>query len=200
MLIEHLNRQDEFCFDTETDNLDPVEANLVGLAFCYYKGEAYYVPIPADQPEAQAIVNEFKGVMENPAIGKIGQNMKFDIIVLKNYGVAVRGKIFDTMLAHYLIEPDMRHNINILAETYLNYSMVHIESLIGKKGKNQGNMSEVEIEKIAEYAGEDADITFQLKEVFVPLLKENKMDKLFHEVENPLVPVLAQMEKTRRES
>jgi DNA polymerase-1 len=196
MLIEHLSRQDEFCFDTETDNLDPVEANLVGLAISYYKGEAYYVPIPADQAQAQAIVNEFKEVLENPAIGKVGQNLKFDIIVLKNYGVEVCGKIFDTMLAHYLVEPDMRHNINLLAETYLNYSMVHIESLIGKKGKNQSNMSEVEIEKIAEYAGEDADITLQLKDVFVPKLKENKMDKLFHEVENPLVPVLAQMEKT----
>jgi DNA polymerase-1 len=134
--------------------------------------------------------------MKNPSIRKIGQNMKFDIIVLKNYGVAVKGKIFDTMLAHYLVEPDMRHNINILAETYLNYTMVPIESLIGKKGKTQSNMSEVDIEKIAEYAGEDADITLQLKEVFVPMLKENKMDKLFHEVENPLVPVLAEMEKT----
>jgi DNA polymerase I len=196
MLIEHLGRQDEFCFDTETDNLDPVEANLVGLAFSYYKNEAYYIPIPADQQQAQAIVDEFKPVLENPGIGKVGQNMKFDMIVLKNYGVAVNGKIFDTMLAHYLIEPDMRHNINILAETYLNYTMVPIESLIGKKGKSQSNMSEVEIEKIAEYAGEDADITLQLKVVFVPLLKENKMDKLFHEVENPLVPVLAEMEKT----
>jgi DNA polymerase-1 len=154
------------------------------------------VPIPSDQQQAQAIVNEFKPVLENPAIGKVGQNLKFDIIVLKNYGVEVCGKIFDTMLAHYLVEPDMRHNINLLAETYLNYTMVHIESLIGKKGKGQSNMSEVEIEKIAEYAGEDADITLQLKEVFIPLLKENKMDKLFQEVENPLVPVLAQMEKT----
>jgi DNA polymerase-1 len=195
MLIEHLSRQDEFCFDTETDNLDATEANLVGLAFSYYKNEAYYIPIPPDQKEAQAIIDEFKPLLENPAIGKVGQNMKYDIIVLKNYGVAVNGKIFDTMLAHYLIEPDMRHNINILAETYLNYTMVPIESLIGKKGKSQSNMSEVEIEKIAEYAGEDADITLQLKEVFVPMLKENKMDKLFHEVENPLVPVLASMEK-----
>ncbi|QHT69814.1 DNA polymerase I [Rhodocytophaga rosea] len=196
LLIEHLSRQDEFCFDSETNSIDAVAAELVGLAFSYYKNEAYYVPIPADQKEAQAIVNEFKPVLENPAIGKIGQNLKYDIIVLKNYGVQVRGKIFDTMLAHYLLEPDMRHNMDILAETYLHYQTVSIESLIGKKGKDQITMDKVEIEKIAEYAGEDADITLQLKEVFLPKLRENKMEKLFYEIENPLVPVLAEMERT----
>lgn len=194
MLIGYLSKQDEFCFDTETTDLDPVKADLVGLAISYYKNEAYYIPIPADRSEAQAIIDEFKPVLENEKIAKVGQNLKYDIIVLKNYGIEIKGQIIDTMLAHYLLEPDMRHNMDILAQTYLHYTPVHIESLIGKKGKNQSNMQQVEIEKIAEYAGEDADITLQLKDVLVPMLRANKLEKLFYEVENPLVPVLAHME------
>ena len=192
-LIHYLSLQDEFCFDTETTSIEPVDAELVGIAFSYYKGEAYYVPVPEDQIEAQKIINEFKEVLENERIVKIGQNLKYDIQVLKKYTIEVRGKIFDTMLAHYLIDPDTRHGMDVLAENYLNYAPVSISELIGKKGGKQGSMRDVEIEKVAEYAGEDADITFQLKEVLAKDVKENVL-KLFEEVELPLVDVLADME------
>ncbi len=195
-LIASLSKQKEFCFDTETTSLEASVAELVGIAFAYYAKEAYYIPVPADQKEAQAIVNEFKEVLENENIVKIGQNLKYDILVLKNYDIAVKGKIFDTMLAHYLIEPDKRHNMDILAEGYLNYSPVSIETLIGKKGVKQGNMRDVEIEKVVEYAGEDADVTLQLKDIFEPIVKERGLEKLLHEVENPLIDVLADMERT----
>jgi len=194
MLVDHLRRQDTFCFDTETNSIEAVEADLVGLSFASYKGEAYYVPVPPDKAEAQKIVEDFREVLENPDIGKTGQNLKFDLIVLKHYGVEIQGQIFDTMLAHYLLEPEQRHNMDVLAENFLNYTPVSIESLIGKKGKGQLTMGDVAIEKIAEYAAEDADVTQQLKEVFAPMLKENKLEKLFFDVETPLVPVLAEME------
>ena len=193
-LISYLKQQAEFCFDTETTSLDAISAELVGLSFSYYKDEAYYVPVSADRTEAQNLINEFKEVLEDPAIMKIGQNLKYDILVLKNYGIEVKGKIFDTMLAHYLIEPDKRHGMDILAETYLNYSPVSIEGLIGKKSGNQGNMRDVAIEKIADYAAEDADVTYKLKTVFEPIIKQNQLEKLFEEVENPLIDVLADME------
>lgn len=193
-LIGYLSEQPEFCFDTETTSLVAIEAELVGLAFSYVKGEAYYVPVPEDRIEAQALIDEFKVVLENPSITKIGQNLKYDILVLKNYNVEVKGKIFDTMLAHYLIEPDKRHGMDILAENYLNYSPVSIEGLIGKKSGNQGSMRDVALEKISEYAAEDADVTFKLKTIFAPILKENNLEKLFEEVENPLIEVLADME------
>ncbi|HEX8547088.1 MAG TPA: DNA polymerase I [Cytophagaceae bacterium] len=193
-LIDYLLLQDEFCFDTETTSLEAVEAEIVGMSFCYLNHEAYYVPIPGDRVEAQAILNEFKVVLENEKITKIGQNLKYDIMVLEKYGINIKGKIFDTMLAHYLIEPDMRHNMDVLSETYLNYKPVSIESLIGKKGMRQKSMKDVELEKIKEYASEDADVTFQLKNYFSPLLKENKAEKLFLEVETPLINVLADIE------
>ncbi len=193
-LIGYLLEQSEFCFDTETTSLIAVEAELVGLAFSYFKGEAYYVPVPEDRIEAQSLINEFKVVLENDSITKIGQNLKYDILVLKNYDIKVKGKIFDTMLAHYLIEPDKRHGMDILAESYLNYSPVSIEGLIGKKSGNQGSMRNVAIEKISEYAAEDADVTYKLKTIFAPILKENNLEKLFEEVENPLIEVLADME------
>ncbi len=193
-LVYYLKQQEEFCFDTETTSLEAIGAELVGLAFSYYKGEAYYVPVPADREEAQRIVNEFKDVLEDPSVMKIGQNLKYDILVLKKYGIEVKGKIFDTMLAHYLIEPDKRHGMDILAETYLNYSPVSIEGLIGKKSGTQGNMRDVALEKISEYAGEDADVTYQLKTIFAPVLKQHQLEKLFEEVENPLIDVLADME------
>ena len=193
-LIKYLMVQKELCFDTETDNLDPIEANMVGLAFSYKKGEAYYVPTPQDREEAQAIIEEFRPVFENEAILKIAQNAKYDIQILKNYDVEVKGPIFDTMIAHYLIDPDTRHNMDVLAENYLNYTPVSITELIGKKGVKQGNMKDVDIHKVAEYAGEDADITFQLKQVFAPLMEESKVTKLFDEVEIPLVNVLADIE------
>jgi len=194
-LIGYLNQQQAICFDTETTSIDAITAELVGLSFSYYKHESYYVPVPADRAEAQKIVDEFRAVLENPAIRKIGQNIKYDLIVLKNYGVDVGGDLFDTMLAHYLVEPEGRHNMDYLSENFLNYTPVSIESLIGKKGKNQLTMRDVEVEKVAEYAGEDADVTFQLYEIFEKRLKADGMEKLFYEVEMPLVPVLAGIEQ-----
>jgi DNA polymerase-1 len=177
-LVSYLDKQEEFCFDTETTGIDPRDAELVGIAFSYVVGEAYYVPVPENQAEARKVVDIFKPVLENERIGKIGQNIKYDIIVLKNYGVEVRGKLFDTMLAHYLMEPDARHNMDVLAENYLNYSPVSIQTLIGKKGAKQGSMRDAEVEKIVQYAGEDADITLQLKKSFEPLVKRKRHRKL----------------------
>jgi len=193
-LKRSLLQQDEFCFDTETDNLEPIEANLVGIAFSYLKGEAYYVPTPKDRKETQEIVDEFKEVFENEKILKIAQNAKYDIQILKNYGVEVKGPLFDTMIAHYLIDPDTRHNMDVLAENYLNYKPVSITELIGKKGSSQTTMADVDIHKVVEYAGEDADITLQLKQHLAPILEKNGVLKLFNEVELPLVDVLADIE------
>ncbi|HEV7231861.1 MAG TPA: DNA polymerase I, partial [Bacteroidia bacterium] len=193
-LVKMLAEQKEFCFDTETTGIDAFQAELVGMSFSWQKGEAWYVPVPADQNEAQHIVDEFKSVFSNPDSMKIGQNIKYDLNVVKKYGVEINGTFFDTMIAHYLIQPDMRHNMNVLAETYLNYSPVSIESLIGKKGKGQSNMRDVEVPLIAEYAAEDADVTWQLKEVFEPMLHESNTLSLFEKMEIPLVPVLAAME------
>ncbi|MCG8321061.1 MAG: DNA polymerase I [Cytophagales bacterium] len=192
-LISYLKKQEEYCFDTETTSIEPVEAELVGIAFAYHPKEAYYVPVPEDQIEAQKIVDEFREILEDKKILKIGQNLKYDIQVLKNYNVQVEGPFFDTMLAHYLIDPETRHNMDVLAENYLSYSPVSITSLIGKKSGKQGNMRDVEIEKVVEYAGEDADITLQLKQVLEKDLNDN-LKKLFEEVEIPLVNVLAEME------
>ncbi|MDI9858726.1 DNA polymerase I [Flectobacillus roseus] len=194
-LVHFLSLQEAICFDTETTSVDAVEAELVGLAFAYRKGEAFYVPVPADQAQAQAIVDEFRPVLENENIEKIAQNIKYDLMVMQRYGLTVRGKLYDTMLAHYLIEPEKRHNMDILAEDYLNYTPVSIEELIGKKGAKQGNMRDVELEKIKEYAAEDADITLQLKDRLHPILAENAgAVKLFEEVEMPLTQVLADIE------
>jgi DNA polymerase-1 len=193
-LIEYLSLQTSLCFDSETTALDPVEADLVGLSFAYRAGEAFYVPVPADRAEAQAIVDEFKPVFENAQIEKIGQNLKYDLLMLKKYGVEVQGKLFDTMIAHYLIEPEMRHNMDMMAMTYLNYSPVEIEALIGKKGKGQLTMRDVDIQKVVDYAGEDADITLQLKEAFAPRLEKDSLHKLFDQVEMPLVQVLTDLE------
>ncbi|HEY1010337.1 MAG: DNA polymerase I [Daejeonella sp.] len=194
-LAEILSKQDRFCFDTETTCLDANDCELVGLSFSIKPGEAWYVPLSVDQSECQACVNDFKSVFENPNIGKIGQNLKYDILVLNWYGITVRGELFDTMLAHYLIDPDSRHNMDLLAENYLNYSPVSITSLIGPKGKNQGNMRDAEIEKITEYAAEDADITLQLRDVFEPILEGVNALKLAREIENPLIYVLADIER-----
>lgn len=193
-LIEYLALQDEFCFDTETTSLDPSEAEIVGLSFCYQSGEAYYVPISADRALAQQEMLEFTEVFENERIGKIAQNIKYDILILKNYELKVAGPLFDTMLAHYLLEPDQRHNMDVLAENYLNYAPISIETLIGKKGAKQGNMRDLSPQEVLDYAAEDADITFQLKQVFAPRIKENEFEKLMDEVEMPLVNVLAEIE------
>ncbi len=193
-LIVKLSQQKSFCFDTETTGLDVNNSELVGISFSFKPKEAYYVPLPENYNDCQQIVNEFKSVLQNPEIEKIGQNLKFDISILKWYDINVKGKMFDTMLAHYLIQPDLRHNMDFLSETYLNYKPVSIESLIGKKGKNQLSILTVDPEILKDYACEDADITLQLRHVFEPMLKETKTLELFEDIEIPLVPVLSSME------
>ncbi len=193
-LIRKLSKQKVLCFDTETTSIDANQAELVGIAFSYKKNEAYYVPVPDNEADAKAIVAEFKPILEDENIEKVGQNLKYDIIVLKWYDVEVKGRFYDTMLAHYLIEPEKRHNMNYLAESYLNYACVSIESLIGKKGKNQLTMRDVPVAQVSEYAGEDADITLQLKEVLHPKVEENDLGRLLNNVEIPLINVLADME------
>ncbi|MBL4716543.1 MAG: DNA polymerase I [Bacteroidia bacterium] len=194
-LIADLQKQKRFCFDTETTALNANAADIVGLSISFKSHEAYYVPIPEKKEQAENILNEFKEVFESDSIEKIGQNIKYDIIILKYYGIEVKGKIFDTMIAHYLLAPEMRHNMNVLSETYLGYSPVSIETLIGKKGKDQGSMRDVPIEQIVDYASEDADITYQLWENFHPQIKEKGIEKLFDEIEIPLIHALAEMEK-----
>lgn len=195
-LAHYLSLQTAFCFDTETTSLETIDADLVGLSFAYVPGEAFYVPVPADKEKAQEIVEYFREVFENESIEKIGQNVKYDILVLKNYNIEVKGKLQDTMLAHYLLEPDKRHGMDILAETYLNYEPVSITTLIGKKGVKQGNMRDVSIPEATQYAGEDADITLQLNTIFAKELPKYNAQKLFETVEMPLVQVLASMENT----
>lgn len=194
LLAGKLLNQKSVSFDTETTSLNTMEAALVGIAFSYEKGKGYYIPLPSEKTETQHILETFRPFFEAENIEKVGQNIKYDLKVLSQYGIRVKGKYFDTMIAHYLLNPDMRHNMDVLAETYLQYRPMSIEQLIGKKGKNQGNMRDVAIEKITEYAVEDADITWQLKAYFEPLLRENNLIKLFEEIEMPLVHVLTQME------
>lgn len=193
-LISYLEKQTAFCFDTETTSLNPNEAELVGLSFAYMAGEAFYVPFPADQDKAKEQLALFEGIFANEDIIKIGQNVKYDLLVLKNYGMEVKGKLYDTMLAHYLIEPEGKHSMDWLAQQYLNYRPVSIESLIGKKGKNQGNMRDVDVDEVVAYAAEDADITLKLKQKFDPIINSNGLHKLLEEVENPLIRVLTDME------
>jgi len=194
LFIQNLLKQTSVCFDTETTGLNPLIAELVGIAFSWEAGKGFYLPFPEKKEEAQELIELLRPFFENENIEKIGQNLKYDIKVLKKYKVSVRGKLFDTMLAHYLINPDMRHNMNVLAETYLNYTPVSITELIGKKGKNQLSMREVPIDKQTEYAVEDADITLQLKEHFATELGEANIQQLFDDIELPLLRVLADME------
>ena len=195
LLLQNLQNQTSVCFDTETTGLDALHAELVGISFSYEKGKGFYVPFPENQVEATALIEKFRPFFENEAIEKVGQNLKYDLKILSNYSIQVKGKLFDTMIAHYLINPDMRHNMDILSETYLKYSPKSIEDLIGKKGKNQLSMRDVPLEEIKEYAVEDADVTLQLKENFNIELNKNETKKLFDEIEIPLVKVLAAMEK-----
>ncbi len=192
-LVELLSKQKQFVFDSETTNIDVYSAELVGLSFAIKAHEAWYLPMPAESKECQQKLELLRPLFENESILKIGQNLKYDISMLAQYGVAVKGKLFDTMLAHYLLEPEQRHNMDYLAEVYLNYITIPIEDLIGK-GRQQKTMCEVPIELVKEYAAEDADITLQLYEKLLPLLKENGVEKLFYEIEMPLVPVLSRME------
>ena len=193
-LIDLLSKHDEICFDTETTDVDANRAELVGLAFSVQTGAGWYVPCPNDTNACKELIHRFKPLFENPAKSWVGQNIKYDLLILKWMGVDIRGPIFDTMLAHYVIEPDGKHGMDSMSEKYLGYEPIHIEELIGKKGKSQGSMRDVESEKLKEYAGEDADITLQLKEKFLPLLKQKEVDAVFEKVENPLVKVLADME------
>ncbi len=194
LLLEKLLKQKSVCFDTETTGLKALEVELIGIAFSWEKGKGYYVTFPEDQAKTQQIINEFLPFFENESIEKIGHNLKYDIKVLSNYAIPVKGKLFDTMIAHYLINPDMRHNMDILSETYLGYQPVSITELIGKKGKNQLTMRSVDASKQSEYAVEDADVTLQLKEHFEKELESGNVTKLFQEVELPLVTVLTAME------
>jgi DNA polymerase-1 len=193
-LIDELNKYDEICFDTETTGIDANDAELVGLSFSVIPGEAFYVPVPADQEKTKAILANFKLLFSDPGKIWIGQNIKYDMLVLKWYDIAIKGRLFDTMLAHYVIEPEGKRGMDLLSAKYLGYEPVHIEELIGKKGKTQGTMRDVALDKIKDYAAEDADITLQLKNVFTPLLQEKEVEKVFNEVEGPLVKVLADME------
>ena len=194
LFIKNLMSQTSVCFDTETIGLNPLTAELVGIAFSWEIGKGFYVPFPENKDEAQDLIEQLRPFFESETIEKIGQNLKYDIKVLAKYNIEVKGKLFDTMLAHYLINPDMRHNMDVLAETYLNYTPISIETLIGKKGKNQLSMRDVSLDKQTEYAVEDADITLQLKEHFQTELGEANTQKLFDDIEIPLLRVLAAME------
>jgi DNA polymerase-1 len=194
LFLKTLLVQKSVCFDTETTSLKTLDAELVGIAFSWENHKGFYLPISENKEEAQNILNQLKPFFENEKIEKVGQNMKYDIKILFNYGIHIKGPKFDTMIAHYLINPDMRHNMDVLSETYLNYSPKSIEELIGKKGKGQKSMRDVSMEEIKEYAVEDADITWQLKAHFETILNETQTKKIFDELEMPLVEVLAHME------
>ena len=195
-VIEKLKAAGHFCFDTETTSIDANRAELAGISFAIKPHEAWYLYCPENYDECMALIEPLKPLFEDEKIRKTGQNIKYDINVLKWYDIDVKGVWFDTMIAHYLLEPDQRHNMDFLAQTYLNYDPVSIETLIGKKGKTQKSIRNADPEKVAEYGAEDADITLQLQEVFAPLLKEDGVEDLFREIEMPLVPVLAEMEAT----
>ncbi len=193
-LIRKLLEQKEISFDTETTGMDPHVSEIVGMSFSFKKGTAFYVTLPEDKEEAGAIMEEFRPVFERKDILFIGQNIKYDLLIIKNYGLDIKAPLFDTLLAHYLIEPEGRRGMDLLAFQYLKYRPMPITELIGKKGKKQGNMRDVAPEKVVEYAGEDADITLQLKEIFEPLLAEREVERVFREVEIPMIKVLASME------
>lgn len=194
-IIDLFITKDFISLDTETTGTDPISAKLVGLSFSVKENQAFYVPIPQNDKEAQKIVNEFKPIYENANILKIGQNIKYDLLVLQNYGINLKGKIFDTMIAHYLLQPELHHGMDYMAEVYLNYQTIKIEELIGNKGKNQKNMADLSPTEVYEYACEDADVTLKLKNILEPLLKENGCEQLFWDIEMPLMPVLAYMER-----
>lgn len=194
LLVATMMRQKSVCFDTETTGLDAINASLVGIAFSWQAGTGYYVPISEDEAQRNETLKDLAPFFANETIEKVGQNLKYDIKVMHQHGIAVKGPLFDTMLAHYIINPDMRHNMDILAETYLNYRPKPISDLIGKKGKNQGSMRDVPLDQQTEYAAEDADITWQLKEHFEQELGKNEQRELLNKVELPLVRVLAAME------
>lgn len=193
-LLRIILSQKEVCFDTETTGTDPMNADIVGMSFSFAENEAYYVPLSQNRDEAQTTLNKFKPFFENEEIDKVGQNMKYDMLVLMNYGIKVKGKMFDTMVAHYVIQPELRHNMDYMASTLLNYTTIHIEEIIGAKGKNQKNMRDLSPNDVYEYACEDADVTLKLKNILADKLKEKECEELFYNIEMPLVPVLTKME------
>ena len=193
-LARKLEGCDFFAFDTETTGVEPMTAELVGMSFSLQENEAYYVPVPAQKEKADSIVKIFKQALENPSSLKIGQNIKYDYIMMRRYGLQPAGRFFDTMVAHYLLQPEQRHNMDYLAEIYLGYKTIHIEELIGPKGKGQRSMRDVSPESVCPYAAEDADITLQLKKQFEQELKKEGLETLFYTIEMPLVRVLAEME------
>ena len=194
-LLELLLKQTSVCFDTETTAVDALLAALVGMSFSFNQREAFYVALPENQQEAQLIVDSFKPFFENESIEKIGHNLKYDLQVLENYGIAVGGSLFDTMIAHYLIQPESKQSMDFLAEYYLQYKPVSITELIGKKGKNQGNMRDLDPKQVSDYACEDADITFQLYQILAPQIQKEHLKDLFHTMEMPLVNVIQRMER-----
>lgn len=193
-LVAKLNACKEISFDTETTGIDAHQAELVGLSFSTKPGEAYYIPLPADQTECKRKLEYFRPVLESATIGKIGQNIKYDMTMMKWYGIELQGFLYDTMITHYLCEPDLRHKLDYLTESYLDYKMVPIEDLIGKGGKNQLSMRDVSIEKVKEYAGEDADLTLQMVPVLKNMMAENELDELYQKIEEPLIRVLCDLE------
>lgn len=193
--LQNILTKEIFSLDTETTGTDPIRAELVGMSFSFKENQAFYVPVPANRDEAQKIVNKFKSVFENEKTVKVGQNIKYDMLVLSNYGVEIRGRIFDTMIAHYVLQPELHHGMDYLAEVYLKYETIKIEELIGPKGKNQKNMRDLPPSAVYKYACEDADVTLKLKHILEKELKEQGVEALFEEIEMPLVPVLAYMER-----
>jgi DNA polymerase-1 len=194
-LISKLFMQKSVCFDTETTGVDVFVADLVGLSFCFNKGEAYYVTLPADRNESTLILQEFKAIFQSEQIEKIGQNIKFDLLMLSMYGIELKGKLFDTMIAHYLVQPELRHGMDYLAEIYLRYRTIHFEDLVGARGKNQMDIRFVDLDLLCDYAAEDADITFQLKQILEKEINENGLANLFYEIEMPLMRVLSEIER-----
>ena len=194
-LVSKLFMQKSVCFDTETTGLNVFAADLVGLSFCFTKGEAYYVTLPADKSEISEVLHEFKAFFQSEHIEKIGQNIKFDLLMLAMYGIELKGPMFDTMIAHYLVQPELRHGMDYLAEIYLRYRTIHYDDLVGGKGKNQIDIRFVDLDLLCDYAAEDADITFQLKEILEKEIHENGLQNLFYEIEMPLMKVLARMEQ-----
>lgn len=194
-LTAKLMKQTSVCFDTETTDVDVFVAEMVGMSFCFKEGEAYYVPLAIDKKAQKEVVEEFRVFFENEKIEKIAQNIKFDLLMLRQYGIQIKGKLFDTMIAHYLIQPELRHGMDYLAEIYLKYKTIHYQDLVGATGKKQKSIRSVDIQLLKDYAAEDADITFQLKQILEKELKKNNLEKLFYEIEMPLMEVLAKMEQ-----
>ncbi|KAA6318387.1 DNA polymerase I, partial [termite gut metagenome] len=193
-LLKRLSAVEIFSMDTETTGTNPITAELVGMSFSYTENQAFYIPVPDDKDKALEILNEFRTVFENENILKVGQNIKYDMLVLRNYGIEVKGKLFDTMVAHYVLQPELRHGMDYLAEIYLNYRTIHIDELIGPKGKNQKSMRDLPPEDVYLYACEDADVTLKLKNILEKELEKNKIEPLFYDMEIPLIPVLVYME------